>query len=270
MQIFLRDSVFCLCYNLVVPILLFSNFSHSPNPVENQKVKIEFFKNKSFYYNMSTTRSQKRKNTQREADDNVSEGFVSPINSHPLDQNVELAGPSRPKSPRVENSFLESIRSSLKEEITSEIKTLLLESQKEMLKLLRPETRENIRDHVSEELENETRSFYTPTKTVRNNSTQNEDHSIIRNMVTGVLNDSTNQPKRTKIQFQSQPPSKERPAKTRTLFAPDQNNTTMLPMPKALTASLPTFDGKSEKFELFEISLGAISKCIRTLQKYKR
>ena len=26
----------------------------------------------------------------------------------------------------------------------------------------------------------------------------------------------------------------------------------MLPMPKALTASLPTFDGKSEKFELFE------------------
>ena len=71
-------------------------------------------------------------------------------------------------------------------------------------------------------------------------------------MVTGVLNDSTNQPKRTKIRSQSQPSSKERPAITRTLFAPDQNNTTMLPMPKALTASLPTFDGKSEKFELFE------------------
>ena len=204
---------------------------------------------------MSTTRSQKRKNIQREVDDNVSEGFVSPINtenSHPLDQNVELAGPSRPKSRRVENSSLKSIRSSLKEEITSEIKTLLLESQKEMLKLLRSETRENARDHVSEELENETRSFYTPTKTVRINSTQNEDHSIIRNMVTGVLNDSTNQPKRTKIRSQSQPPSKERPAITRTLFAPDQNNTTMLPMPKALTASLPTFDRKSEKFELFE------------------
>ena len=50
-----------------------------------------------------------------------------------------------------------------------------------MLKLLRSETRENVRDHVSEELENETRSFYTPTKTVRINSTQNEDHIIIRN-----------------------------------------------------------------------------------------
>ena len=139
---------------------------------------------------MSTTRSQKRKNAQREADDNVSEGFVSSLNmenSHPLDQNVELAGPSKPKSPRVENSFLESIRSSLKEEITSEIKTLLLESQKEMLKLLKPETRENIRDHVSEELENETRSFYTPTKTVRINSTQNEDQNIIRNYFHSLL-----------------------------------------------------------------------------------
>ena len=204
---------------------------------------------------MSTIRSQKRKNTQREADDNVSEGFVSPINmenSCLLDQNVELAGPSRPKSPRVENSFLESIRSSLKEEITSEIRALLLESQKEMLKLLRSETKENARDEASEELGNETRNLYTPTKTVRINSSQNEDHSIIRNMVTGVLNDSTNQPKRAKVRSQSQPPSKERPTAARTLFAPDKTSATTLPMPKALTASLPTFDGKSEKFELFE------------------
>ena len=204
---------------------------------------------------MSTTRSQKRKNTQREVDDNVSEGFVSLINmgnSCLLDQNVELAGPSRLKSPRVENSFLESIRSSLKEEITSEIRALLLESQKEMLKLLRSETKENARDEASEELGNETRNVYTPTKAVRINSTQNEDHSIIRNMVTGVLTDSTNQPKRTKARSQSQPTPKERPIVTRTLFATDKNDGTALPMPKALTASLPTFDGKSEKFELFE------------------
>ena len=82
---------------------------------------------------MSTTRSQKRKNIQREADDNVSEGFISPINtesSRPLGQDVELPGPSRPKSPRVENSLLESLKVSLKEEITSEIKNLLIESQK--------------------------------------------------------------------------------------------------------------------------------------------
>ena len=119
---------------------------------------------------MSTTRSQKRKNVQREADDNVSEGFISPIivgNPRSLDQDVDEAGPSKPKSPRVENSLLESLRSSLKEEITSEIKALLLESQKEMLKLLNPETRENVRDHAVEGSENETRSFYTPTKSVR-------------------------------------------------------------------------------------------------------
>ena len=121
-----------------------------------------------------------------------------------------------------------------------------------MLKLLRSETKENARDEASEELGNETRNLYTPTKTVRISSTQNEDHSIIRNMVTGVLNDSTNQPKRTKARSQSQPPSKERPTAARTLFAPDKTSATTLPMPKAPTASLPTFDGKSKKFELFE------------------
>ena len=203
---------------------------------------------------MSTTRSQKRKNIQREMNDNVSEGSISPINvenSGPLDQDTLVTGPSRSKSPRIGNSLLESLRSSLKEEITSEIKNLLVESQKEMLKLLKPETRENVRNNVDEDVENETRSFYTPTKSVRINSTRNNDQDVSRNMVTGVLNDSTNQPKRTKVRSQSQPPSKERPAVSRTLFAPDKGNPT-LPMPKALTASLPTFDGKSEKFELFE------------------
>ena len=92
---------------------------------------------------MSSTRSQKRKNTQREAEDNVSEGFISPINienSRSSNQDTDVAGPSRPKSPRLENSSLESLRASLKEEITSEIKNLLEESQREMLKLLRSET----------------------------------------------------------------------------------------------------------------------------------
>ena len=107
---------------------------------------------------MSTTRSQKRRNNQQEAIESVSEGFVSPVvveNSCPLEQDVSVAGPSKPKSPRVEGSFLESLRASLKEEITSEIKNLLKESQKEMLKLLKPETREN----VEEETENEKKEF---------------------------------------------------------------------------------------------------------------
>ena len=126
---------------------------------------------------MSTTRSQKRKNDQQEGDRNVSEGFVSPIIMEKpcsSNQDVEVAGPSRPKSPRIENSLLENLRTSLKEEITSDIKNLLIESQKEMLKLLKPKTRENARDNCDEETENKTRSFYTPTKSVRINSTQND------------------------------------------------------------------------------------------------
>ena len=72
-----------------------------------------------------------------------SEGFVSPIvmeNPCSSNQDVEVAGPSRPKSPRIENSLLENLRASLKDEITSEIKNLLIESQKEMLELLKPKT----------------------------------------------------------------------------------------------------------------------------------
>ena len=123
---------------------------------------------------MSTTRSQKRRNNQQEAIESVSEGFVSPVvveNSCPLNQDVSMAGPSKPKSPRIEGSHLERLRASLKEEITSEIKNLLVESQRKLLRLLKPETSENVRENTEEETENEIRSFYTPTKPVRINST---------------------------------------------------------------------------------------------------
>ena len=68
----------------------------------------------------------------------------------------------------------------MKEEITSEIKNLLAESQREMLKLLKPEIKGNTRENTEEEVEEETRNFYTPTKSVRISSTQN-DPSISRN-----------------------------------------------------------------------------------------
>ena len=187
--------------------------------------------------------------------ESVSEGFVSPVvmeNSCPPDQDVDLARPSRPKSPRIEGSLLENIRASLKEVITSEIKNLLLESQREMLRLLKPETRENVKQNNGEETENETRSFCTPTKSVRTNSIQNNDTNVSRNMVTGVLTDFTNHPKRSQIKSQSQPASKERHAVARTIFGAEKTDNPTLPMPKALTASLPTFDGKTENFELLE------------------
>ena len=133
---------------------------------------------------MSTTRSQKRKNNQQGSTESVSEGLVSPIvveNPCFLDENVSIAGPSRPKSPRIEKSLLETLRASLKEEITSEIKNLLIESRREMLKLLKPRTGEKVRENTEEETENEPRSFYTTTKSVRINSTQNNDPNASRN-----------------------------------------------------------------------------------------
>ena len=91
---------------------------------------------------MSNTRSQKRRNNQQDAIESVSEGFVSPVileNSCPSCQDSSVAGPSKPKSPRIEGSLLENLRASLKEEITSEIKNLLVESQRETLRLLKHE-----------------------------------------------------------------------------------------------------------------------------------
>ena len=132
---------------------------------------------------MLTTRSQKTKNNQQATSENVSEGFGSPIvveNSCPLDRDESVAGPSKPESPRFENSFLESFRAALKEEITSEIRNLLMESQREMLKLLKPETRENIRGNTEEETENETRNFNAPRIELRITSTVNDDPNISR------------------------------------------------------------------------------------------
>ena len=108
---------------------------------------------------MSTTRSQKRKNNQQESSESVSEYLVSPIvtgNNNSVDQDVGSPGPSRAKSPRVESSVLESLRISLKDEITSELKSLLADSRKEILKLLKVKTNTNVREEPDEDTENET------------------------------------------------------------------------------------------------------------------
>ena len=133
---------------------------------------------------MSTTRSQKRENNQQESSESVSEYLVSSIvteNNNSVDQDVGSPGPSRAKSPLVEISVLESLRTSLKKEITSELKSLPADSQKEMLKLPKAKTNTNIREQPDEDTENKTRSFYTPTKSVRINSTRNNDACSSRN-----------------------------------------------------------------------------------------
>ena len=129
---------------------------------------------------MSTTRSQKRRNNQQKSTKSVSEGLVSLIVVEKRD--ISVAGPSKSKSPRIEIILLESLRASLEKEIPSEIKSLLVESQKELIKLLKPKTGANLRENIEEETDNETRSFYTPTRSVRNNSTQNDNPNASRNI----------------------------------------------------------------------------------------
>ena len=145
---------------------------------------------KSKSFKLSKTRSQKRKNDQQESSNNLSEGLFSQgLSEYDIhaDQGVQTASPSNPKSPRIENSILEIIRISLKNEIISEIKILLAESQKEMLSLLNSRANANSREEPENEPENETMSFYTPTKSIRINSTQNNDSYASGNIVTGVL-----------------------------------------------------------------------------------
>ena len=82
---------------------------------------------------MSTTRSQKRKINQQENSVSVSEYLVSPIvteNNHSVDQDVGSPGTSRAKSSRVESSALENLRTSLKDEITSELKSFSADSKR--------------------------------------------------------------------------------------------------------------------------------------------
>ena len=86
-----------------------------------------------------------------------------------------VVGPSRAKSLKIENSALESLKASLKEETISESEGLLAESQKEFLKMLKHESEANVRKENEVILENEPRSFYTPINSVRIGNVENND-----------------------------------------------------------------------------------------------
>ena len=142
----------------------------------------------------------------------------------------------------------------------SDLTKILAENQKEMLKLIAPVSKRrpissNTQDSDSDQESISVARTSTPVKTQIATSSKTTPVNS-RNMVTGVLNDSTNQPtKRLKQQRASNEQTKDRPSTSKILFAPQPQTfpaTNLLPMPKALTASLPVFDGKSEKFEFFE------------------
>ena len=86
-----------------------------------------------------STRYQERKNNQQESLENLNECLVSILVAKVNlgETGVMVAGPSNAKSHRVEDSILERLRTSLKEEITSEVKRLILELLKGQMKLLK-------------------------------------------------------------------------------------------------------------------------------------
>ena len=133
-----------------------------------------------------STRSQKRRTNQQLSSEIVSETVSSPIlvkNVESSNQDVLIAVHSSAKPPRIKISVLEGLRASLKGEITSEIRSLIAESQKELLKLLKSKSSESVREQEDNSLENEPREFYTPTRSVRISSTLNNDLNISRNTV---------------------------------------------------------------------------------------
>ena len=200
-----------------------------------------------------TTRSQKRKAVA----ELVSGDFETSITENFPPETLVA---SSSKISRIEPENLAEIKTSLRKEIMSDLTKLLAENQKEMLKLIALLNKKqtvymNAQDSDSEPENVSVARTSTPVKihTATNSKTTPVNS---RNMVTGVLNDSTNQPaKRPKQQRAPNEQTKDRPSTSKILFAPQPQTfpaTNLLPMPKALTASLPVFDGKSEKFELFE------------------
>ena len=108
-------------------------------------------------------RNQKRNANHQETTENVSEIIESPVlgggvASSELD--VLVPGRSKTKLPRIEYSILEDLRASLKDKLSSEIEGLLLESQRELLKTLKPKTRNNPNEGLELNSGNESR---TPT-----------------------------------------------------------------------------------------------------------
>ena len=200
-----------------------------------------------------TTRSQKRKAVA----ELISGDFEASLAENNSTENL-IASSS--KNPRLELENLEEIKTTLRREIMSDLTKLLAENQKELLKLIAPVSKKrpissNAQDSDSDQESISVARTSTPVKTQTATSSKTTPVNS-RNMVTGVLNDSTNQPtKRLKQQRAFNAQTKDRPSTSKILFAPQPQTfpaTNLLPMPKALTASLPVCDGKSEKFELFE------------------
>ena len=74
------------------------------------------------------------------------------------------------------------MRASLKKEITSEIKGQLIESQNKLFKLLTPRNEEKRLKNPNLSKRIELGAYFTPTKSVKLNSTQSSGTNVVRNI----------------------------------------------------------------------------------------
>ena len=231
---------------------MYLNCSIASTLKQNTSSKNSPLSEDSDFLNKTTTKRQKRKAVA----ELVSGEFEASVAENMQSENL-IAGPS--KTLRIDSENLNEIKTSLRNEVMSDLTKMLVEKQKEMLKLMAPRSKKqpihpNIQDSDFEPENISVARTSTPVKTNMTSSKITPSNS--RNMVTGVLNDSTNQPaKRPSQQRAPSEQSKDCPSTSKILFAPQPQtfpSTNLFPMPKALTVSLPVFDGKSENFERFK------------------
>ena len=181
-----------------------------------------------------TTRSQKRKTVEQLG----SAEIETPIAGNSQNTNPVVA---TSKSPKVHTENLEEIKSTLRKEIMSDLAKILAENQKEMLKLIAPVAKKQPVSTVPEEIDSESENVpatatSTPVKTKTTTVNPKITPVNSRNMVTGVLNDSTNLGKKiTRLQRPQSLPPNERPSTSRLLFAPQPEiyqPSHLTPMPK--------------------------------------
>ena len=99
-----------------------------------------------------TTRSQKRK----AAEELVSTEIETPLPEISQNENP-VAGTS--KSPRVISENLEDVKTTLRKEIMADLTRILVENQKEMLKLIAPLTKKQAIMRTSEETDSDSENI---------------------------------------------------------------------------------------------------------------
>ena len=194
-----------------------------------------------------TFRSQKRKAVEKI----VSGEFETPVTEDSQPEN-RISGLVNPVE-QPEN--LEEMKKYLRKQLMSDLGKIFAQNQKERMKPVAPIDKKSSAHQNAQDADSETENISvartsTPVKT--NTTVSKTTPANCRNMVTGVLNDSTHQhTKKPKQQRLHGKQDKGRPTTSRLLFAPQLQTyqpPNMLPMPKALTASPPVFDHFKDLF----------------------